>query len=36
MILKQAGGELWQAQVKLEVVVEVGVKFGVEVESCHY
>ena len=36
MILKQAGAELCQAQVKLEVVVEVGLKFGVEVGSCHY
>ena len=36
MILKQAGAELCQAQVKLEVVVEVGHKFGVEVGSCHY
>ena len=31
---KQAGAELCQAQVKLEVVVEV--EFGVEVEACHY
>ena len=31
---KQAGAELCQAQVKLEVVVEIGVKFGVEVEAC--
>ena len=28
--------ELCQAQVKLEVVVEVGIEFGVEVEACHY
>ena len=28
---KQAGAELCQAQVKLEVVVEIGV----EVEDCH-
>ena len=32
--LKQAGAELCQAQVKLEIVVEV--EFGVEVETCHY
>ena len=32
---KQAGAELCQAQVKLEVVVEVGVGFGAEVEACH-
>ena len=32
----QAGAELCQAQVKLEVVVEVEVEFGVEVETCHY
>ena len=24
------------AKVKLEVVVEIGVEFGVEVEACHY
>ena len=29
---KQAGAELCQAQVKLEVLVE----FGVEVEVCYY
>ena len=28
----QAGAELCQAQVKIEVIVEVGV----EVEACHY
>ena len=33
---KQAGAELCQAQVKLEVVVKIGVEFGVEVEACHY
>ena len=33
---KQAGAELCQAQVKLEVVVEIVVEFGVEVEACHY
>ena len=27
---------LGQAQVKLEVLFEVGVKFGVELEPCHY
>ena len=32
--LEQAGAELCQAQVKLEVVVVV--EFGVEVETCHY
>ena len=31
---QQAGAELCQAQVKLEVVVEV--EFGVDVEACHY
>ena len=31
-IKNQAGAELCQAQVKLEVVVEMGV----EVEVCHY
>ena len=31
-----AGAELGQAQVTLEVVVEVGIEFGVEVEACHY
>ena len=31
---QQAGAELCQAQVKLKVVVEV--KFGVDVEACHY
>ena len=36
MILKQAGAELCQAQVKLEVVVEVAVEFGVEIEACHF
>ena len=30
---KQAGAQLYQAQVKLEVVVEIGVEFGVEVEA---
>ena len=34
--VKQAGAELCQAQVELEVVVEVGVEFWVEVEACHY
>ena len=29
---EQAGDELCQAQVKLDVIVEVGV----EVEACHY
>ena len=33
---KQAGAELCQAQVKLEVAVEFGVEFGVEFEACHY
>ena len=33
---KQAGAELCQAQVQLEVVVEIGAEFGVEVEACHY
>ena len=32
----QAGAELCQAQNKLEVVVEIGVECGVEVEACHY
>ena len=31
-ISKQAGAELCQAQVYLEVVVEIGV----EVEACHF
>ena len=35
-ISKQAGVELCQAQAKLEVVVEIGVEFGVEVEACHF
>ena len=30
---KQAGAELCHAQVQLEVVVETGVEFGVEVEA---
>ena len=30
--IKQAGAELCQAQVQLEVVVEIGV----EIEACHY
>ena len=33
--LDQAGTELCQAQVKLEVGVGVGVEFWVEVEACH-
>ena len=33
---KQAGAELCQAQVKLEVVVEIRIEFGVEVKACHY
>ena len=33
---KQAGAELYQAQVKLQDVVEVVVEFGVEVEAFHY
>ena len=33
---KQAGAELCQAQVKLKVVVEIGVELGVEVEACPY
>ena len=33
---QQAGAELCQAQAKLEVVVEIGVEFGVEVDACHY
>ena len=35
-IMKQAGAELCQAQLKLEVVVEIVVELGVEVEACHY
>ena len=31
-VLKQAGAELCQAQVNLEVIVEVGV----EVKACHF
>ena len=34
--IKQAGAELCQAQVKLEVLFEIGVEFGVEVRACHY
>ena len=34
--MKQAGAELCQAQVQIDVVVEIGVEFGVEVEACHY
>ena len=33
---KQAGAELGQAQVKLEVIVEVLTEVGVKVEVCHY
>ena len=33
---QQAGAELCQAQVKLEVILEVGMEFGDEVEACHY
>jgi len=36
IIIKQAGAELCQAQVKPEVVVKVGFEFGVENEACHY
>ena len=36
ILIKQAGAELCQAQVKLHVVVEVVVEFGVEVEAHHY
>ena len=32
---QQAGAELRQAQVKLEVIVEVRFVFGVEVVACH-
>ena len=32
---QQAEAELCQAQVKLEVIVEVWVAFGVEVEACY-
>ena len=31
-MIEQAGAELCQAQVQLEVVLEIGV----EVEACHY
>ena len=34
--IEQAGAELCQPQVELEVVGEIGVEFGVEVEACHY
>ena len=30
---KQAGAELCQAQVQLEVVVKIAIEFGVEVEA---
>ena len=34
---KQVGAaKLCQTQVKLEVIVEAGIEFGVEVEACHY
>ena len=36
LIEQQAGAELCQAQVKLEVVGEIGFEFRVEVEVCHY
>ena len=32
----KAGAELCQAQAKLEVILEVGMEFGDEVEACHY
>ena len=35
-ILEQAGAELCQAQVKLEVILEVRMEFGDEVEAHHY
>ena len=37
-MFEQAGAELCQAQaqVKLEVVVEIRIEFGVEVKACHY
>ena len=35
-MVKQAVAELCQAQLKLEVVVEIVVELGVEVEACHY
>ena len=31
---RQVGAELCQAQVKLDFIVQVGIKFGVE--ACHY
>ena len=34
--IEQAGAELCQAQVKLEVILEVGMEFGDELEACHY
>ena len=33
---KQAGAELYQAQVKLQDAVKVVVEFGVAVEAYHY
>jgi len=35
-VKEQAGAELCQAQVKIEVVVERGVEFGVEVKAYHF
>ena len=34
-IVQQVGAELCQAQLPLEMIVEDGVVFGVEVEVCH-
>ena len=34
--IKKAGAELCQAQAKLDVILEVGMEFGDEVEACHY
>ena len=33
---EQVGAELCQAQVTVEVVVEIGSDFGVKIEACHY
>ena len=36
IILYQAAAELCLAKVKLEVIPEVGIEFGEEIEACHY
>ena len=36
IILYQAAAELCLAKVKLEVILEFGIEFGEEIETCHY